>query len=165
MSPNDWPAAYAVYVSNGINWGNPVVTGSQPSSVVIISLPEQTVQYVRVVQTGRGKTQNWSIHEFYLAYIGEDDGDDGDDGEPLLSADEMSDESTYLYLDHKTLYIYGYEQISANTRIKIFNTAGQNVLTTGFSENGISLEHLPAGLYIVVLQNGNKTISRKIIIN
>jgi hypothetical protein len=69
-SPNDFPKEYAVYLSSdGLNWGNPVATGSNASSVTIISIPEVTTQYLKVVQTGSGKTQYWSIHEFYLTYI------------------------------------------------------------------------------------------------
>ena len=159
MSSNDWPAAYAVYVSNdGVNWGNPVATGTQPSSVVIINLPVTTARHVKIVQTGSGKTFYWSIHEFYLAYL------KSNDDQPL-SVDEINiDQTLYLYLDHKILYISGYKQTPVNAFIRIYNTAGQNVLTTGFSENGISLERFPTGMYIVSFQNENKIINKKIII-
>ena len=158
MSPNDWPLAYAVYISdNGTSWGNPVVTGAQPTSVVIINLPDTTARYVRIMQTGTGKTQYWSIHEFYLAYVKPYDDD--------VSVKNIDiDKTAHLYLDRKTLYISGYEQIPADARIRIYNTAGQNILTTRFTGNGISLERLPAGMYIILLQNGSNIKSWKIVI-
>ena len=158
MSPNDWPSSYAVHVSeNGINWGAPILTGSQPSSVVIISLPETTSRYVRISQTGSGKTQYWSIHEFYLANVNYDD--------PSTSINKMNiKESSYPYIDNRVLYFSGIEQIPANALIRIFNSAGQNVLTSSFLEKGISLEHLSEGIYIVIINKGNRIMSWKIII-
>ncbi|MDR2040259.1 MAG: discoidin domain-containing protein [Bacteroidales bacterium] len=165
MSPNDWPSAYAVYVSdNGRDWGTSIATGTQPSSVIIINTPTVTSRYVRVVQTGSGKTQHWSIHEFYLAYVKDDNG--GDDGDPPLSAvHPETDVPAYMYLNQGTLHISGYEQISSGTRIKIYNTAGQNVLTGNFSGNGIPVGSLPSGIYIVLLQEGkNIIVKQKILI-
>ena len=158
-SPNDWPAAYAVYVSDdGINWGDPVATGSQASSVVFIDLPETTARYVRTVQTGVGKTLYWSIHEFYLALVNESV------NSIIPIYNENTNGTIYPYLDYRMLYFSNYEQISANSAIRIYNVAGQNVLTCGLSVNGISLEHFPAGMYIVEIKNGNSVIRRKIII-
>ena len=156
-SANDWPSAYAVYVSdNGTDWGNPIATGTQPSSVVVIKLPVQTKRFVRIVQTGSGKTLYWSIHEFYLAY--------NEDSE--LSVEDINTDTTiHLYLDRRILHFTGYEQMSANIPVKIYNIAGQNILSGRLSGNGISLEHLPAGIYIVLLQKENSTMSWKIIIN
>jgi len=158
MSSNDWPAAYAVHISNdGINWGDPVVTGAQSSSVVIITLPETTSRFVRIIQTGSGKTQYWSIHEFYLANV------EGED--PPSSIDEINANRTmYLYLTGKTLYFSGYEQLPVNARVQIYNMEGRNMLSANFSRNGISLDHLPAGIYIVQLQTGSRTMGWKIII-
>jgi len=157
LSKDDWPAAYAVYVSNdGFVWGNPAATGTQASSVVIINLPDTTVRFIKIVQTGSGKTQYWSIHEFYLAYIKNDS---------QTSINNINNSAgVNLYLDRKTLYISGCEQMPGNKRIKIFNTSGQNVLSADYSRNGISLDFLPAGIYIITLQNGVKSISWKIII-
>ena len=162
MSPNDWPSAYAVYVSNnGVTWGDPIATGIQASSLVIISLPETTSRYIKIIQTGSGKTNYWSIHEFYLAYIKGDEPPG-----PQTSVDEINiNETTHLFLDRRTLYFSGYEQIPANALIKVYNIAGQNVLSTGFSGNGISVEHLPAGMYIVIFQNGHRTKNWKIVIH
>ena len=121
-SPNDWPSAYAVYISNdGVNWGNRIATGSQASAVVIISVPVSSSRYVTVVQTGRGKTNYWSIYEFYLAYL--DDGSGTE--EPILSVSDLNpDETLHLFLDHKTLHFSGYEQIPANARIKVYCSYG-----------------------------------------
>jgi hypothetical protein len=160
LSPNDAPAAYELYVSgDGTNWGNPIVTGTQPSSIAIIQLPEKvTARYIKIVQTGSGKTFYWSIHEFYLANLNDDD-------EPPLSSGEINQKETmYPYFSNMTLYFSGYEQAPTNALVRIYNVAGQHLLTTGFSGNGISLDRLPAGIYIVVLQNENKIMSWKIII-
>jgi hypothetical protein len=65
-SPNDSPAAYKVYVSaDGINWGNPVATGTGTNGMTIISFPAQTARYIKIVQTGT-KSNYWSVHEFYV---------------------------------------------------------------------------------------------------
>jgi hypothetical protein len=110
---------------------------------------------VRITQTGSGKTQYWSIHEFHLANV----------KNSQLSVDGINtDEILYLYLDRRTLYISGYEQLPATTGIKIYNTTGQNVLSTRFSGKGIPLDHLPAGIYIIVLQNEIESMSWKMII-
>ena len=157
-SPDDWPSAYAVYVSdNGTAWGNPIAAGVQPSSIVVIKLPEQTKRYIKILQTGSGKTLYWSIHEFYLAQV-------KDDSQGLSIGKLNADPAIHLYLDHKMLYVSGYEPISADSQIKIYNTAGNCVLSSRFSKNGISVEHFPAGIYVVSLQDGKRTISQKIII-
>jgi len=161
-SPDDWPSAYAVYVSNdGKYWGNPVAVGTQPSAVAVISLPVINARFVKIDQTGSGKTMYWSIHEFYLALT--DDNGEVEIDPPLSVDNVIPHEKTFLYLDRKTLYFSSHERISANSEIRIFNTAGQNVQTVPFSGSGISLEHLPAGMYIVMLQDGNKIMSWKII--
>jgi hypothetical protein len=162
-SPNDEPAAYSVYVSgDGRNWGDPVAAGASASALLLIDLPVTSARYIRIEQTG-SKTNYWSIHEFYLAYV--DGGDGDDDDEPVLSVDDMNvGETLYPFLDHRTLYISGYEQVPANTPIRIFNAAGQHVLTDRISGRGISLAHLPASMYIVLLQNGNSLKSWKIVI-
>ena len=160
-SPNDWPAAYAVHVStDGTNWGQPIATGTQPTSVVIINLPFTTAQYIRVSQTGSGKSFYWSIHEFYLANL------KTGDQPPLTSVSEINaGEKPYLFLDqNKTLHFSGNEQIPANALVRIYNIAGQNVQTVNLSGNGVSLGRLPEGMYIVVLQYGNKFDSWKIVI-
>jgi len=160
-SPNDWPAAYAVHVSSdGVNWGNPIATGAQPASVLIITLPEPvTTRYVRIVQTGTGKTNYWSIHEFYLALI-------GDIPPPPTSVGEINiDKKPYLFLDqNRILHFSGDEQIFDHALVRIYNISGQNVQTVSYSVNGISLGRLPEGIYVIVLQNGNKIMSWKKVI-
>jgi hypothetical protein len=163
MSPNDWPSAYAVYVSdNGYSWGTPIATGTQPSSVVIITTPVVSSRYVRVSQTGHGKTQNWSIHEFYLAYAGDPVDDPDDPDEPVLSSGNPDlNVPAYLYPDQGMLCIAGHEGLPADTRIEIYNTAGQNVLTCNISGNSISTGSLPSGLYIALLQQRKKIILKQ----
>ena len=158
-SPGDWPAAYAVYVSDdGVSWGEPIATGTQPVSVVIITLPVTTAQYIRISQTGSGKSLYWSIHEFYLALM-------GDIPEPTSVSEINMDKKPDLFLDqNKTLHFSGEEQFPAHAVVRIYNISGQNVQTVGFSENGISLNRLPAGMYIVVFQNENKIVTWKIVL-
>jgi hypothetical protein len=66
-STNDYPAGYAVYVSdNGIDWGSPIATGPGSSGpATIINFPSQTKRYIRVVRTGAVGSY-WSIHEFQV---------------------------------------------------------------------------------------------------
>jgi len=155
-SKDDWPAGYAVYIStDGKNWGERIVTGTHQSSVVIITLPDTTARYIKIEQTGR-KTLYWSIHEFYLANL--------EIKETSVSGINI-DQKPYLYLDNnKTLLFSGEEQIPANAKVMIYSVAGQNVLNVNYLANGISLNRLPQGIYIVVLQYGNKIESWKIII-
>jgi len=159
-SPNDWPAGYAVYVSDdGTNWGNPVISGAQPSAVIVINLPEAiTTRYVRIVQTGQGKSEFWSINEFYLALSSNSENS-------ILPVGVNTNGTTPLYLKGKMLYCSDSDRMPANSLIRIYNAAGQNVLTGNISKSGISLEHLPAGIYVVSFQNGNKTINQKIIVD
>ena len=157
-SPEDWPAAYAVYVSdNGSDWGSPIATGAQPSSVVVIKLPEQTKRFIRIEQTGSGKTGYWSIHEFYLA--------EKEDFNSVSINSLNIDPAIHVYIDHKILYLLGSENLSADSQIKLFNIAGNQVLSGRLLKNGISLDKFPPGMYVVELQDRNKIISQKIILH
>jgi hypothetical protein len=70
LSPNDWPSSYEVYAFNTADdRGTLIASGSQPSSLLIIRVPETTARYVTVARTGGNKSNYWSIHEFYLANI------------------------------------------------------------------------------------------------
>lgn len=65
-SPNDYPVGYQVNVSDdGVNWGNPVATGSGSTSLTTITFPTQTARYVMVTQTG-SEGNWWSIYEFNI---------------------------------------------------------------------------------------------------
>ena len=157
-SSNDWPSAYAVHISSdGSNWGEPIAAGSQQASVLMIKLPEAiTTRYIRIRQTGTGKTNYWSIHEFYLALVDEEE---ELPPPPPPSNNEMNiAETLNIFIDNKTVYISGYENIQAKALIRVFTATGHNVQTTGISGNGISLERLPAGMYIVTLQDGNRVL-------
>ena len=62
-SPNDYPAGYAVYVSNdGQNWGSAIASGSGSSAVTTISFSTVAARYIKIVQTGSSGWW-WSIHE------------------------------------------------------------------------------------------------------
>jgi fibronectin type 3 domain-containing protein len=66
-SPNDYPRAYQVKLSNdGTNWGNPVATGAGYSAVTTITFAPQTARYVRITQTGTAAGNYWSIHELNI---------------------------------------------------------------------------------------------------
>ena len=147
LSPNDGPDAYAVYISvDGTSWGDAVAVGAQSTSLLLIRLPETTARYIKIVQTGNGKTNYWSIHEFYLANVS----DVVDVSEPSIP--DLND-SPYPYLIHSTLYFGRPEQIAANAIIHIFDISGRLVLTTAYRPNGISLEHIPPGIYLLTLQH------------
>jgi len=60
----DYPRAYEVYVSqDGRDWGQPVARGKGADTVTVISFPDQTARYIKVIRTYTGK-HPWSIHEF-----------------------------------------------------------------------------------------------------
>jgi len=64
-STSDYPRSYRVNVSNdGINWGNPVASGTGNSAILTIIFTSQTARYIRVTQTASATTLWWSIHEF-----------------------------------------------------------------------------------------------------
>jgi len=61
----DSPDQYSVSVSkDGIDWGNPIATGSGPLGITTITFPSQTARYIRITQTGTNSTYHWSIYEF-----------------------------------------------------------------------------------------------------
>jgi hypothetical protein len=60
----DYPRAYEVYVSqDGRDWGEPVARGKGADTVTVISFPEHTARYVKVIRTDAGK-HPWSVHRF-----------------------------------------------------------------------------------------------------
>jgi glucosylceramidase len=64
-SGGDYPRGYQVFVSNdGSNWGNAIVTGKGSSGYTVITFPQQSARYVKVVLTA-GTGSWWSIAEFY----------------------------------------------------------------------------------------------------
>lgn len=62
---NDQPRGYEVYVSlDGETWGNPVIAGGDPGQKVFtITLPAAYGRYAKIVQTGGGVGNFWSIAE------------------------------------------------------------------------------------------------------
>lgn len=69
ISALDYPAAYAVYVSDdGVSWGDAVATGQGKPEITYIGFPTQTARYIRIVQTGSTTEKWWSIHELYVVY-------------------------------------------------------------------------------------------------
>jgi hypothetical protein len=64
-SANDYPRGYQVSVSaDGINWGNPIATGSGTSGTTTVPLAPQAARYIRITQTGSANGTFWSIDEF-----------------------------------------------------------------------------------------------------
>lgn len=60
----DSPESYSVAVSNdGIQWGEPVATGSGQLGITTITFPIQTARYIRITQTGANAKYHWSIYE------------------------------------------------------------------------------------------------------
>src|SRR5258708_4159184 len=57
---NDYPRAYAVYVSNdGSTWGNAIAAGSGAATITDISFASTNARYIKVVQTGSSTTNWW----------------------------------------------------------------------------------------------------------
>jgi beta-glucosidase len=62
-SANDYSRGYSVYVSSdGVNWGNPIATGTGTQSLITVTFPTQTAQYIQIVQTGTASFW-WSLAE------------------------------------------------------------------------------------------------------
>ncbi|MDP4213594.1 MAG: discoidin domain-containing protein [Bacteroidota bacterium] len=60
----DSPNKYSVSVSHdGKKWGAPVASGSGEPGITTINFPEQNVRYIKITQTGKDTTYNWSIYE------------------------------------------------------------------------------------------------------
>ena len=60
----DSPDKYAVTVSNdGINWGEPIATGTGQLGITTIAFPTQRARYLRIAQTGMSTVYHWSIYE------------------------------------------------------------------------------------------------------
>jgi hypothetical protein len=63
-SPTDYARGYNVEVSTDGSTFTSVATGTGTASPEIVSFPDQTAQYIRVVLTAGGTTSWWSIDEF-----------------------------------------------------------------------------------------------------
>jgi len=64
-SANDYPRGYQVNVSaDGVNWGNPVATGTGTYNITMINFAAQSARYIRITQTGSANGTFWSIDEF-----------------------------------------------------------------------------------------------------
>jgi hypothetical protein len=155
-SANDFPNAYAVYIStDGVNWGAPVATGNRPPSLSIISIPEVTAQYVRVVQTGSGKTEYWSIHEFYLAYVNPATAIPdirSPEGKPFVFPNPVTD---------GILRIGNAENIRS---VKIFSLDGRlmdNLPVNDAAPIRIPVNHYSKGIYMVVMESLPLPLSSK----
>lgn len=62
-SAGDYIRQYQVYTSNdGVNWGSAIVDGTGSGQKANITLPTQTAQYIRIVNTGSSGSW-WSIGE------------------------------------------------------------------------------------------------------
>ena len=58
---SDYPRGYEIYVSSdGANWGKPIAQGKNAQSVLRLSFPTQTAQYLKIVQTGK-TWHHWAI--------------------------------------------------------------------------------------------------------
>ncbi len=65
-SKNDYARGYAIYVSSdGVNYGNPVATGTGTAPLITVTFGAQTARYLKIVQTGSA-TFWWSMVELYV---------------------------------------------------------------------------------------------------
>jgi len=63
----DTPNKYSVTVSTDYkNWGKPIATGSGELGITTITFPAQNARFVKITQTGRDTTYNWSVYEVDL---------------------------------------------------------------------------------------------------
>ncbi|GAB6012252.1 glycosyl hydrolase family 28-related protein [Viscerimonas tarda] len=150
-SSNDGPAGYAVYLSsNGTDWGEPVATGIG-ASVTIISIPETTSQYVRVLQTTTGvKSGYWSIHEFYLAYV---------EGEETAVRPDYAQNNHQVFVADGTLYLEGFA--SEPVQLNVYSISGQKVLSAASTTPAVDVSSLPSGVYIVDIKQGGEVYRAK----
>jgi hypothetical protein len=158
-SPNDFPKEYAVYVSSdGVNWGAPIVTGSNGSALTIISIPEATIQYLKIVQTGSGKTQYWSIHEFYMAYIESNFSDI-----PSIKPEN----APVIYPNPVTGGIANIIRLDEDIfSVKIYSSEGRflNSYSVDRLQTEIPLFQYPKGIYIFVIETKKGVSKQKVII-
>ncbi|MDR2776081.1 MAG: discoidin domain-containing protein [Tannerella sp.] len=158
-SANDFPNAYAVYVSvDGVNWGTPVKTGEKPPALSIITIPEVTAQYVKIVQTGSGKTQYWSIHEFYLVYI---------DGNNSANRNILSPDPLVLFPNPVYGGMLNVRHAEGMQSVSIYSLDGRLLGTVQANDNmqiAIPVDNYPKGIYIVVIKTANEISTRKIIV-
>src|SRR5579859_1849146 len=62
-SANDYARGYAVYASSdGVNFGNPIATGTGTAPRISVSFATQTARYLKIVQTGAASFW-WSLAE------------------------------------------------------------------------------------------------------
>jgi alpha-L-rhamnosidase len=60
----DTPNKYSVSVSDDAkNWGKPITSGSGETGITTINFPTQNARYIKITQTGRDTTYNWSVYE------------------------------------------------------------------------------------------------------
>ncbi|MBX2849198.1 MAG: discoidin domain-containing protein [Acidiferrobacterales bacterium] len=77
-SANDYPRGYQIQVSENGNDYSTVATGTPSNNAITqIEFPEQSSQYLKIIQTGADSFYWWSIHELTISY-GEDIVDDPD---------------------------------------------------------------------------------------
>ncbi|MDR0575672.1 MAG: discoidin domain-containing protein [Tannerella sp.] len=158
-SANDFPNEYAVYVSeNGVYWGNPIATGSKPPALSIISIPEVTTQYVKVMQTGSGKTQYWSIHEFYLVYA---------DRKTDLAISTPESNAFRIYPNPVSDELF-VDATSNILSMEIWDLTGKSYYkyddqTKGISSHKVNISDWKSGIYIVKTQTENGLKKQKFI--
>lgn len=152
-SSNDGPGGYAVYISNSASdWGEPVATGPG-STVTVISVPTSDAQYVKVEQTTTGvKSNYWSIHEFYLAYIAD---------EATIKPDYEPSKQATIYVADGLLYFDGFT--SEAVRLTIYDLSGQKVFFAGSVTSGVDIRALNKGVYIVEVKQGGQITRTKIL--
>lgn len=82
-SPDDYARGYELLVSmDGKTWGSPVTERSGEASKVMLTFPEQTARYIKIVQTGTD-SHWWSISEFRVLTRDTGSGDDEPHGAVL----------------------------------------------------------------------------------
>ena len=164
-STNDYPRGYNLYLSDdGVDWGEPVVTGKGSASMTIVTLPEaQTAQYVKLALAGTeglGTSPYWSIHEFYIALQESGTIEYPGPSSPGTPLEQQKMSKEQIYYAGGRLFVTG---LSDNAQIMIYSISGQLVKSIRNNESELSLP-LPSGIYVVVGKSENGLCRQKIVV-
>jgi hypothetical protein len=147
-SPNDFPVAYEVYISDdGDSWDDLIASGDGGDSTTVISFSDVEARYIRIEQNGSSDDYYWSIHELYVSY--EDSTDvDATDSDVTDSADSDVDATVYSLEELKEAIKLSDQYIVMEEGDYIFTdlSDGDRILEFSGSNNIIDL----TGVYVEV---------------
>jgi uncharacterized protein YjdB len=144
LNANDSPAGYDLFISNdGVNWGSPIASGTGTTGMTLISFPEKTGRYLRVVQTG-SRDWWWTIQEFHVF---------GRVNVASVSLDTTSKKLAVGAMHRLTAMV-----LPANATIKTLSWSSSNTGVARVDSNGIVTAVAPGNAVITVTTiDGGKT--------